>query len=81
MEDLMTKATAKDRASIEKHLAACDTSGDSTRGDVWRRLAGMLGQLVALPARASGAYAVLTFFIPDGNIASRCLRWKIIGMG
>lgn len=66
MENLLTKAAAKDRATIEKHLAACDTSGDASRGDVWRRLAGMLGDLVALPARASGAYA-LTFFIPDGK--------------
>jgi hypothetical protein len=66
MEDLMTKATAKDRASIEKHLAACDTQSDPARGDIWRRLAGMLGQLVGLPARTCGA-AALTFFIPDGK--------------
>jgi hypothetical protein len=66
MEDLLTKATAKDRTSIEKHLAAYDSQSDPSHGDTWRRLAGMLGQLVPLPARTAGA-AALTFFIPDGK--------------
>ncbi|HEY1685227.1 MAG TPA: hypothetical protein VGG19_10720 [Tepidisphaeraceae bacterium] len=66
LEEMLSKVTAKDRAGVEKHLALCDAERDAAHGEVWRRLAGLLGGLVSLPAKTSGATA-LTFFIPDGK--------------
>ena len=80
MEDLLTKMTVKDRAGIEKHLAVCDTGTDPTRGEIWRRLAGLLGQLVSLPARTSGPHA-LTFFIPDGKYRKQVFALEDRGDG
>ena len=66
IEDSLTVAGARDRASIEKHLAACDR--EETRGHavLWRRLATKLGSLVSLPIQTAGANALL-FFTPDGK--------------
>lgn len=66
LEEMLSKVTAKDRAGVEKHLALCDAEGDAAHGKVWRRMAGLLGGLVSLPARTCGPTA-LTFFIPDGK--------------
>ena len=66
LEDILARAGAKDRASIEKHLAACDAEPDPNHGNLWRRLAAKLGALVPLPVQAAAPQAVL-FFIPDGK--------------
>ncbi|HWB54178.1 MAG TPA: hypothetical protein VG722_08295 [Tepidisphaeraceae bacterium] len=66
INDLLARVTAKDRVYIERHLAACDSSPDTARGEIWRRMAGLLSHLVSLPPRSAGPQA-LTFFIPDGK--------------
>jgi hypothetical protein len=80
MEDLLMRITAKDRAYIEKHLTACDSARDPAHGEAWRRLAGLLGQLVALPPRMSGPQA-LTFFIPDGKYRKQVFTLEDRGDG
>ena len=62
---LLARAGAKDRASIERHVAACDAE-DAAHGTLWRRIAARLGTLAPLPVTTLGQHAVL-FFIPDGK--------------
>jgi hypothetical protein len=62
---LLARAGAKDRASIERHVAACDAE-DAGHGALWRRVAARLGTLAPLPVTTLGQHAVL-FFIPDGK--------------
>ncbi len=66
LEALLARSGARDRASIEKHLAACDAEGVPGHGDLWRRLAGRLGTWATLPVQTAGAQAVL-FFVADGK--------------
>jgi hypothetical protein len=63
---LLARAGAKDRASIERHVAACDAEPDAAHGNLWRRVAARLGTLASLPVTTLGQHAVL-FFIPDGK--------------
>ena len=64
---LLARAGAKDRASIERHVAACDAEeGGAAHGALWRRIAARLGTLAPLPVTTLGQHAVL-FFIPDGK--------------
>lgn len=64
--DLLARSGAKERASIEKHLAACDAENDPAHGKLWRRIAGKLGGLSPLNVQTAGQHAVM-FFIPDGK--------------
>jgi hypothetical protein len=66
LEDLLARSGAKDRTSIEKHLAACDAEPDRSHSKLWRRLATRLGALAPLPCRAEGMDTVL-FYVPDGK--------------
>jgi len=63
---LLARAGAKDRASIERHVAACDAEDGPAHGSLWRRIAARLGALAPLPVTTLGQHAVL-FFIPDGK--------------
>ena len=63
---LLARAGAKDRASIERHVAACDAEDGPAHGALWRRIAARLGTLAPLPVTTLGQHAVL-FFIPDGK--------------
>ncbi|MCC7350307.1 MAG: hypothetical protein IT446_07030 [Phycisphaerales bacterium] len=65
LELLLASAGAKNRASIEKHLAACDAEEDPNHARLWRRLASFLFELAPLPIQYS-PNAIL-FFIPDGR--------------
>lgn len=66
VEQMLARAGARDRANIEKHLAACDAESDVNHGKIWRRIAARLGDMAPMPVRMSGSHAVL-FFIADGK--------------
>lgn len=66
MDEMLSRASVKDRTAIEKHLAFCDADSDPRHGTIWRRLAGLLGVLAPLPVRICGPHALL-FSIPDGK--------------
>jgi hypothetical protein len=65
-EEVLARAGARDRATIERHLTACETESTPDHAKLWRRLAGTLGALAPLPVRLFGAQAVV-FFVPDGK--------------
>jgi len=65
-EDLLARASTRDRAAIEKHLAVCDAEPSPAHAKLWRRLAAKLCDLAPLPVRTIGEQAVL-FFIADGK--------------
>src|SRR3954468_4293333 len=57
---------AKDKLSIEKHLAAIDAEADPGHGRAWRRLAVALRRLAPLAVQTVGQQ-VIQFFVPDGK--------------
>jgi len=57
---------AKDKLSIEKHLAAIDAEGDPGHGRAWRRLAVTLRRHAPLAVQTVGQQ-VVQFFVPDGK--------------
>jgi hypothetical protein len=66
LDEALARLGARDRANIEKHLAALNSEGDSKHAQLWRRLVGKLCELSPLPMQAIGAQAVI-FFAPDGK--------------
>ena len=66
LEELLTKMGARDRISIEKHLAICDAEADTRHASLWRRLVVKLGELAPMAVHAVGMQAV-QFFVPDGK--------------
>lgn len=66
LDEALTRLGARDRASIEKHLAACDAESDARHSKLWRRLAARLCDLCPLPMQSAGGQAVI-FFAPDGK--------------
>ncbi|MGH7215576.1 MAG: hypothetical protein ACREIT_12490 [Tepidisphaeraceae bacterium] len=66
LEDLLARSPVRDRASVEKHLAACDAERDRGHAQLWRRLAGKLAALAPMPLRVAGPHSVL-FFVADGK--------------
>ena len=65
LEEVLTRA-GRNRATLEKHLAACDAEPDPGHGKLWRRLAVKLASLAAMPVQTGGPQAVL-FYAPDGK--------------
>ena len=63
---LFATAGAKERASIDKHLAVCDAEGGPSHGQLWRRIASKLRALAPQGLQTVGQHAVM-FFIPDGK--------------
>jgi len=57
---------AKDKLSIEKHLAAIDAEADPGHGRAWRRLAVALRRLAPLAVQTVGQQ-VVQFYVPDGK--------------
>ena len=57
---------AKDKLSIEKHLAAIDAEADPGHGRAWRRLAVGLRRLAPMAVQTVGQQ-VVQFFVPDGK--------------
>jgi hypothetical protein len=66
LEDLLGRVAAKERAKIEKHLAACDAEPDSARADVFRHLVTMLDGHAGAGVDSVGGQA-WRFFVPDGK--------------
>jgi hypothetical protein len=66
MESFFTGVGAKDRSSIEKHLAALDAQPHPAHGQLWRRLAVSLRKLAPMPVQTVGQHAV-QFYIADGK--------------
>src|SRR6266478_6019806 len=64
-ERVLARASARDRANIEKHLTFCDTLAPPAHGRLWRRLVVSLSSLVALPVQTAPQAAI--FFIADGR--------------
>lgn len=57
---------AKDKLSIEKHLAVIDAEADPGHGRAWRRLAVALRRLAPLAVQTVGQQ-VVQFYVPDGK--------------
>jgi len=57
---------AKDKLSIEKHLAVIDAEADPGHGRAWRRLAVTLRRHAPLAVQTVGQQ-VVQFFVPDGK--------------
>jgi hypothetical protein len=64
--DVLAKLGAKDRASIERHLATTETEADPKRARLWKRLARVLMTLAPHSTRTIGQQNML-FYIPDGK--------------
>jgi hypothetical protein len=65
-ESVLERLGTKERAKIEKHLAVCDAEPSATHGQLWRRMAGILGELAPLAMQAAGNNT-WKFFIADGK--------------
>ena len=65
-DTVMDRAGAKEKAKLEKHLEAADAEGSSKRGELFRKVATMLGSHSPLPVQSSGKQA-WQYFIPDGK--------------
>jgi hypothetical protein len=63
---LVARMTAKERAKIEKHLAAADADAGGARGKLFRSVGTVLGQLATGGMESVGNTA-WRFFIPDGK--------------
>ena len=66
LEELLGRVAAKERAKIEKHLAACDAEADSAHADVFRRMVTMLDSRAGAGVDSVGGQA-WRFFVPDGK--------------
>jgi hypothetical protein len=65
-EPVLDRAGVKERTKIEKHLAVCDAEANAAHGQLWRRMAAILGELAPLAIQSAGHNA-WKFFIPDGK--------------
>jgi hypothetical protein len=66
MDELLSRMGVRDRANIEKHLAACDAEADSGHVSLWRRLLVKLDELAPM-ALSTVSLQVVRFFIADGK--------------
>jgi hypothetical protein len=66
LEGLLARVPAKERAKIEKHLAACDAEADGAHADVFRRVVTMLDSHAGAGVDSVGGQA-WRFFVPDGK--------------
>ena len=65
-EPVLERVGVKERAKIEKHLALCDAEATVAHGALWRRVAGILGELAPLSMQSAGNNT-WRFFIADGK--------------
>ena len=80
LESFLSRAGAKERAKIEKHLTTRETETGPAFSTLWRRVAAVLGGLAPLPAQTMGNLAVL-FFIPDGKYRMQVFAMEDAGDG
>ena len=66
LEPILERVGVKERAKIDKHLAACDAEGVNAHGRLWRRIAGILGHLAPLSMQSAGNNT-WRFFVADGK--------------
>ncbi len=66
LAEFLSRAAAKERAKIEKHLATCDAADEPDRAKLWRRVALMLDGLSGAGVESASGQA-WRFFIPDGK--------------
>ena len=66
MQDMFSKLGARDRANLEKHLAALDAEPDDTHSRLWRRIVTSLWKHAPMPVQLQGTQAIM-FFIADGK--------------
>jgi len=66
LDAMLSRAAAKDRVHIQRHLTGTDAEPDPSHGALWRRLADKLASLAPLPIQTAGHSGVL-FFVPDGK--------------
>jgi hypothetical protein len=65
-EPVLERVGVKERAKIEKHLALCDAEANVSHGALFRRIAGILGELAPLSMQSAGNNT-WRFFIADGK--------------
>lgn len=66
LDALLAKLPAKDRQSVERHVAALEAEGKPAHLRAWKRLACDLGTLASHAVKTTGQHA-LQFYIPDGK--------------
>lgn len=66
LEAFMAALGSRDRANVEKHIAAADAEPTGAHGTLWRRLVCDLATLSSLTIQTTGQQA-LSFYIPDGK--------------
>jgi hypothetical protein len=66
LDPVLERVGVKERAKIDKHLAACDAERTPSHGRLWRRMAGILGQLAPLSMQSAGNNT-WRFFVADGK--------------
>ena len=64
-ERVLARASARDRAVIEKHMAFCDGEAAPGHARLWRRLITHISSLVPLPVQMAPQAAI--FFVADGR--------------
>jgi hypothetical protein len=62
----LAKLGARDRANIDRHLAACQAEPTQDHHDLWRRLVRMLFTLAGHAVQTAGQQAI-QFFVADGK--------------
>jgi hypothetical protein len=65
-EPVLERVGVKERAKIEKHLALCDAEASVAHGELWRRVAAILGELAPLSMQSAGNNT-WRFFVADGK--------------
>ncbi len=66
IDPVLERVGIKERAKIDKHLAACDAEASAIHGRLWRRMVGILGELAPLSMQSAGNNT-WRFFIADGK--------------
>lgn len=69
--EMLSRSSAKDRATLLKHLDFCRDEPDQHHAKTWRRLVSSLSTLAPLPVQVisldSAGQNAMLFFIPDGK--------------
>jgi hypothetical protein len=65
-EEFLAGVSARDRANIEKHVAALDADASPGHARSWRQLSMMLRRFAPLAVNTIGPQ-VIQFFVPDGK--------------
>lgn len=80
LETFLTRAGAKERAKIEKHLALADAENGPEHGRVFRQIAVRLGEMAPVGVQSVGANN-WRYFIPDGKYRKQVFALEDPGDG